>query len=359
MKAAAQRSLWARRCRRSVLWRCSRDEGKDLLSQCPDCLFAFGRDDKLTDTESLDPAAKLLDARFGRADQKHRAMPNLFGGKAQRASNAVDRVRGGGFGIGYHAAPNQIADRDRRARAAVAFALVTEILDALAEASLVELRQIGGVEPARASQLPGNVGDISVASRHSQDRPPAAADYDWRIWLLDRFGPQHGVAQLVMPAVEVGDLFGPQRTDTGQRLIQHLSARFHVRKRDSAHREFHFGPAGAQTRDQPAAADVIERGQSLCGNKRMAEQVVQHQVADAQRARGGEQRGGAGQRIQVGLVCGMLARLRQLDVVAEVKRGVAGRLSGLRKRDQFGKLKSGGVYSKIHGWFPVFLMKWT
>ena len=80
---------------------------------------------------------------------------------------------------------------------------------------------------------------------------------------------------------------------------------------------------------------MVEREQRLRGNHRMAEEIVQYQMADSQLFGGREHSRRAGHRVKHRLVRVVNPGLGEHEVVARIKCGKAHALRGLGEGNQF------------------------
>ncbi len=169
--------------------------------------------------------------------------------------------------------------------------------------------------------------------------------------LLDRLRPQDRILEMVELAVEGRALVLPQRQDDGDRFVEHPQPLGDRRKRNPAHLEFRFGPSRSDTRQEPSAAQLIQRHQALRGDRRMTKQVAQHQMADANflgrfHHDCGHHDMVEGPRLHIELPIRTLVH----QMVGENDQVVAERLRGLRMRAILCGFKPAKLNSKFH-WY--------
>src|SRR5450759_306719 len=90
---------------------------------------------------------------------------------------------------------------------------------------------------------PGGVPHVGVARDQPQRALAGGADPDRRVRLLDRLRVRNGVIEVVVTAVEVGTLLGPQRLDDLQRLAE--PAHPVIQALDAVHGVLDFRPGSA------------------------------------------------------------------------------------------------------------------
>src|SRR4029077_13628257 len=87
--------------------------------------------------------------------------------------------------------------------------------------------------------------------------------------------------EMVEFAREAERLATPEPADAGERLVQHAEPGRDVRELDPRHAELGLGPSRAEARDQTPAGELVERGEAPRRDRRVAEEVAEDEVADA------------------------------------------------------------------------------
>src|SRR6266446_10684302 len=125
----------------------------------------------------------------------------------------------------------------------------------------------------------GDVPDVRVASDEPQGRGARGSDPDRRIRLLDRLRIGDRVLEVVVAAVEVGPLLGPERLDDAQRFAQHPDAVFEPF--DAVHRVLDLRPSRPDAELEPPARQMVDGDRHLGQDDRMPIGVAGDQAPEA------------------------------------------------------------------------------
>src|SRR6202022_40691 len=108
----------------------------------------------------------------------------------------------------------------------------------------------------------------------------ASADRDWRMRLLYRLGTVVRLFDRMVAALEIRALFGEQQLHNMKPLVELPKPRANLWKFVAVTPELLVHPARANTDFEAAVADMVDRSERLCEQRRIAKRVAQYQRAD-------------------------------------------------------------------------------